>query len=381
MQRVMIIAGEASGDLHAGKIVQHIRQRAPEIQFFGIGGQDMRAAGVQTLVDSAELAVVGLVEVLAHRKVIFGALHQMEDILRNDPPDLLVLVDYAEFNLRLAKTAKQLGVKVLFYISPQVWAWRQKRVHTIRKRVDMMAVVFPFEEAFYREHDVPVKFVGHPLVNELDIVDDLGKLKQEFGLDDKLKTIGLFPGSRRSEIKRLLPIILESATQLYQTRKDIQFILPVASTLNRADIQACLSRYELPIKLISGRSHAVIQVCDTIISVSGTVTLEIALFGVPVVVINEIAWLSYFIVKSMIKIPYIALCNIIAGEEVVPELIQAKATPDNICRETIRFLDDANYRNQTIHKLKTIREKLGKEDGIENIAQVILDMLPSKPAD
>ena len=378
MRRVMIIAGEASGDLHAGKIVHHIHQQVPGIQFFGIGGEDMRAAGVETLVDSAELAVVGLIEVLAHRKVIFGALHQMEAILRNDPPDLLVLVDYPEFNLRLAKTAKQAGVKVLFYISPQVWAWRQKRVHTIRDRVDMMAVVFPFEEAFYRQHDVPVKFVGHPLVNELDIIDDPSKLKQEFGLDATLKTIGLFPGSRRSEIKRLLPIILESANRLYKARKDIQFILPVASTLNRANIESCLSRYDLPIKLISGRSHEVIQVCDTIISVSGTVTLEIALFGVPVVVINKIAWLSYFIVKSMIKIPYIALCNIIADEEVVPELIQAKATPDNICRKTMRFLDDDNYREQTINRLRAIRAKLGKEDGIENIAQVILDMLSDK---
>jgi len=375
MQRVMIIAGEASGDLHAGKIVHHVRQQNPAIQFFGIGGEDMRAAGVETLVDSAELAVVGLIEVLAHRKVIFGALHQMEAILRNDPPDLLVLVDYPEFNLRLAKTAKQLGVKVLFYISPQVWAWRQKRVHTIRKRVDMMAVVFPFEEAFYRQHDVPVKFVGHPLVNELDIAHDLNKLKHEFRLDAKLKTIGLFPGSRRSEVKRLLPIILESAKALYKTRRDIQFILPVASTLNRAEIESHLSRYDLPIQLITGRSHEVIQVCDTIISVSGTVTLEIALFGVPVVVINKIAWLSYFIIKRMIKIPYIALCNIIAEERVVPELIQAAASPDNICRETIRFLDDDNYRDETRTKLLAIREKLGKEDGIENIAQLILDMI------
>ncbi len=371
----MIIAGEASADLHAGKLVQNVLEKDSSIHFFGIGGQDMRAAGVDTLVDSAELAVVGLIEVLAHRKVIFGALHQMEDILNNNPPDLLVLIDYPEFNLRLAKTAKQLNIKVLYYIGPQVWAWRQKRVEIIRQRIDMMAVVFPFEETFYKQHNVPVEFVGHPLTDELIPADDIHQLKNNFNLQENKKVIGLFPGSRRSEIKRLLPIIMESARQLSQRRNDIQFILPVASTLNVDDIKEQIAPYDLNVTLIKGQSHEVIQVCDAIVTVSGTVTLEIALFGTPQVVINKVAWLTYHIVKPMLKIPYIALCNIVAGKQVVPELIQGDATPVKIIHEIERYLDEPAYRAETKKELLAIRDKLGSGGGIGRIADLLLQTL------
>ena len=375
MKRVMIIAGEASADLHAGKLVQNVMSKNSDIRFFGIGGSDMRAAGVETLVDSAELAVVGLIEVLAHRKVIFGALHQMEDILRNDPPDLLVLIDYPEFNLRLARTAKECNVKVLYYIGPQVWAWRQKRVEIIRQRVDMMAVVFPFEETFYKQHNVPVEFVGHPLTDELIPTDDINNLKDQFNLEHSRKTIGLFPGSRRSEIKRLLPIIMETARQLNQRRNDIQFILPIASTLELDDIKQKIAPYKLDVKLVKGQSHEVIQVCDAIITVSGTVTLEIALFGIPQVVINKVAWLTYHIVKPMLKIPHIALCNIVADKQVVPELIQNDATPVKIIHELERYLDEPAYCKKTRDELLSIRDRLGSGGGINRIADLLLKML------
>lgn len=371
----MIIAGEASADLHAGKLVRNVLSKDPAVKFFGIGGNDMRAAGVETLVDSAELAVVGLIEVLAHRKVIFGALHRMEDILRNDPPDLLVLVDYPEFNLRLARTAREHNIKVLYYIGPQVWAWRQKRVEKIRQRVDMMAVVFPFEETFYKEHNVPVEFVGHPLTDELVPVEDIGQVKHEFGLQNDRKVVGLFPGSRRSEIKRLLPIIMQSARQLSRRRNDIQFIMPVASTLDMADIQQKVAPYDLEIKIVKGRSHEVIQACDVIITVSGTVTLEIALFGIPQVVINKVAWLTYHIVKPMLKIPYIALCNIVAGKQLVPELIQDDATPAKIIHEVERYLDEPAHRSRTREELSAIRGKLGSGGGIGRIADLLLKMI------
>lgn len=371
----MIIAGEASADLHAGKLVSNVLSKDASITFFGIGGNDMRAAGVETLVDSAELAVVGLIEVLAHRKVIFGALHQMEDILASDPPDLLVLIDYPEFNLRLARTAKEHNIKVLYYIGPQVWAWRQKRVEIIRQRVDMMAVVFPFEETFYKKHHVPVEFVGHPLTDELVPVEDLKKLKCDFGLQPDKKVVGLFPGSRRSEIKRLLPIIMESARQLSRRRSDIQFILPVASTLSEDDIQQRIAPYGLEVILVKGRSHETIQVCDAIITVSGTVTLEIALFGIPQVVINKVNWLTYYIVKPMLKIPYIALCNIVAGRQVVPELIQGDATPVKIIHEIERYLDEATHWAKTREELLTIRSRLGSGGGIDRISDLLLKML------
>ena len=255
MKRVMLVAGEASGDLHAAKLAAGVLAKRTDVHFFGIGGNEMRKAGVDILVDSAELAVVGLFEVLAHRKVIFGALNKMRELLRTEPPDLVILTDYPDFNLRLARTAKQLGIKVLYYISPQVWAWREGRVKTIRERVDMMAVVFPFEEHFYQQHLVPVRYVGHPLNEEVIASAERDTLLLEFGLAPTNKTVGLFPGSRQSEIRRLLPIILEAATQLKQQHPELQFLLPIASTLGTEDIKPYLVDYqELTVTMISDRS-------------------------------------------------------------------------------------------------------------------------------
>ena len=371
----MVIAGEASADLHAGKMIQAAHKLDPSIEFFGIGGTNMRAAGFKSLVDSKDLAVVGLVEVLAHRKVIFGALAQMREILLSDPPDLLVLIDYPDFNMRLAKTARQAGIKILYYIGPQVWAWRQKRVYAIKELVDMMAVVFPFEETFYRKFDVPVEFVGHPLTDELETTTDIDALKTEFNLDLGKRTIGLFPGSRHSEIKRLLPIILEAAQRLAHSRDDIQFILPVASTLTKGDILPVLDACPAPVKLIENRSHEVIQVCDVIITVSGTVTLEIALYGIPEVIINKVSWLTYQIVSRMLKIPYIGLCNIVAGEKITPELIQKDATPEKIAHEINKLLDDKTSYEKTKNDLLGVRNKLGAGGGIKNIAALVIKML------
>lgn len=372
----MIIAGEASGDLHAAKLVSAIKAQQPEIEFFGIGGADMRAAGVQTLVDARDMAVVGLVEIWAHRKVIFGALRQMREILQRDPPDLLILVDYPEFNLRLAKTAKQLGLKVLYYISPQVWAWRQHRVKTIRKRVDHMAVVFPFEAEFYQRHNVPVTFVGHPLVDEVNASAPREVLRREFLLNSNQPVVGLFPGSRHSEIKRLLPIILQAAQALRGRIPDVQFLLPLAPTLTAADLAPHLQGHaDLPIKIIHGRTYDVIAAADAIVTVSGTVTLEIALLGTPMVIINRVAALTYALVSRMIKIDYIGLCNIVAGKQIAPELIQQAATPANIAAELQHILTDDNYRTTMINELKLIESMLGKPGGITNTAKLALTML------
>ena len=299
----------------------------------------------------------------------------MEEILRTNPPDLLVLIDYPEFNLRLARTAKECNIKVLYYIGPQVWAWRQKRVEIIRQRVDMMAVVFPFEEIFYKQHNVPVEFVGHPLTDELETVENVSNLKDELGLAPDKKIIGLFPGSRRSEIKRLLPIIMESAILLNKRRNDVQFILPVASTLDEQDIRQKVSQYSLDVIVVKGQSHNVIQTCDAILTVSGTVTLEIGLYGIPQVVINKVAWLTYHIVKPLLKIPYIALCNIVAGKQVAPELIQYDATPTKIVQALEHFLDDPIYYNATKQELAKIKSKLGSGGGIKRIAELLVKML------
>lgn len=374
----MIIAGEASGDLHAAKLVNAVLRQRPDIQFFGIGGSNMRDASVDTLVDARDMAVVGLVEIWAHRKVIFGALRQMRDILRTNPPDLLILVDYPEFNLRLAKTAKQCGVKVLYYISPQIWAWRQHRVKTIRQRVDHMAVVFPFEVAFYQQHHVPVTFVGHPLVDEVKPSENRRVLRQQFGLDDDQTVIGLFPGSRHSEIRRLLPIILQSARLFKQKHPTVQFLLPLAPTLTKEDLAIYLTEYQdLPITVVTDKTYDVIASVDAIVTVSGTVTLEIALLGTPMVIINRVARLTYLLVRRMVKIAHIGLCNIVANRRVVPELIQDDATPEKIVHELERILNDTAYRQKMISDLGTIEAMLGKPGGIENAAALTLSLLPN----
>ncbi len=375
----MIIAGEASGDLHAAKLVHAVQAINPQISFFGIGGSNMRAAGVNTLVDARDMAVVGLVEIWAQRKVIFGALATMRHILKENPPDLLILVDYPEFNLRLAKTAKQYGVKVLYYISPQVWAWRQHRVNTIRARVDHMAVVFPFEAAFYQQHNVPVTFVGHPLVDEVNASNDQTSLRHQFGIDTDKPVVGLFPGSRHSEIKRLFPIILASAKLLHQRYPHVQFLLPIAPTLNQDDLQPYLHGYtELNIRPVTERTYDVIHACDAIVTVSGTVTLEIALLGTPMVIINRVAWLTYTVVRRMLKISHIGLCNIVANKRIVPELIQNEATPENICTAVEKLLFDKPYRQQMIADLATIEKKLGEPGGINNVAKLAISMLADK---
>lgn len=375
MKRVMIIAGEASGDMHAAKLVREVKEKNTDIHFYGIGGENMVKAGVDTLVDSADLAVVGLFEVLAHWNTISSALKKMQHLLRTSPPDLLVLTDYPEFNLRLAKTAKECGVKVLFYISPQVWAWRQKRVFKIKKLVDMMAVIFPFEETFYQKYNVPVKFVGHPLVDEIHVSADQKTLRTEFLLDDDKPVVGLFPGSRHSEIKRLLPIIVESAQQIAEKKPNVQFIIPVASTLKEEDILPYFEGVELDMRIVSQRSHDVMEACDAVITVSGTVTLELALLKKPMVVINKISKLSYFFVSRMLKIKHIALCNIIAGKRVVPELIQNDATTSNISNTLLELVDNDERRSEIISEFSTIEDKLTNEATKTELSELLIGML------
>lgn len=382
MKRVMIVAGEASGDMHAAHLIRAARARDAQVHFFGIGGPAMAEAGAEIQVDSSELAVVGLVEVLAHYRVIKAALERMRETLRRDPPDLLVLTDYPDFNLRLAKTAKEAGVPVLYYISPQVWAWRQGRVKTIRARVDMMAVVFEFEEAFYRQHDVPVRFVGHPLVDriETEFVGDPKALVRELGWPTDTPVVGLFPGSRRSELRRLLPVLLAAARRIHAQRPDVRFVLPRASSLSEADLAPYLADAGLEVSVIADRGYELMRACDAIVTASGTVTLEIALTGTPMLIVYKVAPLTYALVKRMLKIPHIGLCNIVAGERVAPELIQGAANPKGIADELLRMLEDPAYAATIRRGLGQVRGKLGGSGGSEHAAALVLEMLASGPS-
>ncbi|WP_455380684.1 lipid-A-disaccharide synthase [Acidihalobacter prosperus] len=376
--RVLIITGEASGDQHAAQLVRAVLEKKPETQFAGIGGKAMKQAGVDILVDSADLAVVGLVEVLIHYRTLRRALEQMKKRLREDQPDLLILVDYPDFNLRLAKTARELGIKVLYYISPQVWAWRRKRVFTIRDRVNLMAVVFPFELPFYQSVGVPARYVGHPLVDEAQSGLTRDQAALTLGLDPKQPIVGLFPGSRRSELQRLLPIQLEAARRLKSEITDLQFILPCASTLNDEIIQPYLKDNPLNIKIVSANFYDVIQCCDAITSASGTATLEIALMGKPLVVIYRVNPISYMIMQRLVKVDHIALCNIVAGKRIAKELIQHEATPEAIALELKRLLTDDAYVADMGESFADLKQQLGSGQSSSNIGDLTLEMLDPK---
>ena len=371
----MIVAGEASGDMYGAMLAREIRGLDREIAFTGMGGPGMRAAGVETIIDANDMAVVGLVEVVANFRVIAGAFNTLKRIIRTEPPNLLILIDYPDFNLRLAAVAKACGVKVLYYISPQVWAWRAGRVKKIARIVDHMAVLFPFEVPYYERERVPVTFVGHPLLDMVRPTMNRDAAVSFFGLAPGKRTVGLFPGSRRSEIKSLFPVILESAKLLHSRFPDLQFILPLASSLERADIAPELDRSGLRVVVAQGRNYDVMQVCDAIITVSGTVTMEIALIGAPMVIIYRVSPLTYAVGKRLIKVDHIGICNIVAGERMVKELIQHDAEPEKIAAEIGAILTDSDYAAVIRRKLGTIEQKLGNGGCSRRLAELALSMM------
>lgn len=373
-KKILISAGELSGDMHAANFVKAVAKTAPHIKFYGMGGDLMQKAGVDLIVNSNDLSVIGGLEIITKFTKIWHAFKAMKHAIYRDKPDLLLLVDYPGFNLRLAKIAKKAGVKVLYYISPKVWAWHQSRVKTIKKCVDLMAVIFPFEVDFYNKYQVPVKFVGNPLLNIVIPKLSLPAARQTFNIDPNCKTVGLFPGSRLSEIKRLLPIMLDAAKILKEQDLHIQFLLPQAPSITDDDLQPYLHASAIKPMIIKEQNYDVMQVCDAIIAASGTVTLEITLMEIPLVIIYKMAWWEAQITKRLIKIPYVGLCNILAGKKIVPELLQDDATPEKIADEISKLLNDDDYRKMMICNLSTIKNSFKNKEQA-NISQVIIEMI------
>ena len=374
-QHIMILAGEASGDAHAAEFVDQIRQINPDIYFSGMGTTEMKKAGVDVFFDSSVIAVMGLVEVLKHWGDIKRAMGIVKQQLEETRPDLLVLVDYPEFNFKMARHARELGIKVLFYISPTIWAWRPKRIHKIGRLIDHMAVIFKFEKAYYERANIPVSFVGHPLVDKVKSTGSKNEIRRQLGLDQEASVIGLFPGSRNSEIDRLLPLMLETAKLMVQAKPHLRFVLPVASALDVDAMKRQCDESQLDIVLTRENIYDSITCCDAIISCSGTVTLEIALLGVPMCIIYKMSWLTYAILSRLITIPHVGLVNIVAGKSVVQEYLQNEATADNISQEMFKVIDHQAYREQIINDLVTVRENLGEGDGSLKMAKLILSFL------
>lgn len=372
---ILFSAGESSGDQHAAHMFQELQKLCPAVRGMGMGGNKMRQAGIDIRFDSSGIGVIGLVEILKHYGEIRQALQIMKQTLIDEKPDLLVCVDYKEFNLKLARFAKKLGVQVLFYVSPQVWAWRAGRVVTYGKAIDMMAVIFPFETAYYEAKNVPVRYVGHPSVDKVHPLHTKVEDLQRFGLDAKKPIVGILPGSRSNEIKRMLPVMLLAATQLAQRHADMQFLLPQADSVDDGVLHEHLQNSSLPIKVIKQQAYDVIQCCDAVMTTSGTASLEIALLGVPMLIAYRLSPLTYWLGKQLVKIPFIGLPNIIAGRAIVKELIQHAANAENMALEIERLLDDQNYRADCLKGLQQVKQRLGEGGGSKNMAELALEML------
>ena len=373
--KICLSAGESSGDSHAANLYLELKKQFPKLHAIGMGGAKMSQAGISLCYDSSQIAVIGAVEVIKHYVEIRRALKKMQELLLNERPDLLICVDYKEFNYQLAKFAKQNGIKVLFYVSPQVWAWRKNRVKKYGAVIDMMAVIFPFETAYYEAENVPVRYVGHPSVDK--VIPKLSKsdaLKQ-FNLDSNAPIIGLVAGSRANEIKRLLPVMLEAAQKLKTDFPTAQFILPQADSLPDSLIQNYLTRAKVNVTVIKNQPYDVMQCCDAIMTCSGTATLEIALLGIPMVICYRLNSLTYFLGKMLVKTRFIGLPNIIFGESIVRELIQHAATAQNLATEITHFLTNKEAAQNCRTDLEVVREKLGQGGGIQNMAQLVKEML------
>jgi len=372
---VFIVAGEASGDLHAANLSKELLKLDASIQLEGMGGKNMREAGVNILFDASDLAVMGIVEVLAKYRMIKGVLNQIKKHISHTRPDLLVLVDYQEFNQRLAAYAKDNGIKVLFYIGPQVWAWRPGRVYKMAKIVDQMAVIFPFEVELYKKAGVPVSFTGHPLIDEVIPDKSRQQAREILGLQDQT-TIGLFPGSRISEVERLLPVLINTAQLLKQKKPEAQFVLPMASTIRRDDLTKFeLDLSALEVHIVEDKTHDVMQACDVIVVASGTATLEIGLMEIPMVIIYRMSPISYFILRRLVKLTHVGLVNIVPGKEIIKEFLQGDAQPEKLVAEVLRILDDTDYNKNMRDELALLRDLLGHAGGSKNVASLAFEML------
>ena len=371
----MIVAGEASGDLYGARLAREMEKILPDITCYGLGGEHMRKAGVHLLADVSELSVIGLVEVIKHYPRLRNILNTMKRELKRIHPDVLVLIDSPDFNLRLAKQAASCGIRVMYYVSPQIWAWRSSRIRVIRKCVDHMATVFPFEEKFYRDAGVPVEYVGHPLVEDAHSSMDRDTFLKGHRLSADKKLVGLFPGSRTSEVEYNFPTLVQAAGALARQRSDVQFIVPVASTLPADLVHRFIRDADTEITTSTAGIYDVIHACDAIAATSGTVTLQVTLMQTPMLIIYKVSPLTYRILSRLVNFTYAGIANVIADKLISREFIQHEATPDNVAGELQRLLSDPDYTARMKKEMGDIRDALGEKNGSAEAARLAVRLM------
>ncbi|WP_419421033.1 lipid-A-disaccharide synthase [Legionella sp. D16C41] len=371
-KHIVIIAGEESGDHHAADLVKELQTHDSTIKFSGMGGKHMEEAGVNVIANLAKFGMIGITAVIKHAFVIKKTFQIIKQHLKNTKPDLLILVDCPGFNIPIAKYAKHvLGLRIIYYISPQIWAWKANRIHTLKACVDHMVVIFPFEKAIYQQAGIPVSFVGHPLVQRVQPSKDIAKIKESFNLPLNKKLIALLPGSRRSEIEKHLPIMVKTAEKLAASYDDLHYVMPIAQTLNSDIIKKYFTASAINITFIRGQAIDVIASSHCVVVASGTASLECALMQKPMCIIYKGSFLSYLIAAKVIKVKYLGLCNLLQNKMIVPELLQYDCNAEELTQTLKALITDNSLQERMIARLKKLKHSLSNEQADCSMVDVV----------
>ena len=374
MAEIMVVAGEASGDMHAAEVVRKIKSINPEVDFFGLGGMHLKKEGVEVIFDPTKLSTIGFLEGAKHFKKLYQVLNNLERELKNRRPEAAFLVDYTYFNRKVAKRAAKLDVPTVNYFAPSAWVWGKWRAKKIANYGVKVASVFPMEEEVYRKAGAEVEFVGHPLVDMVEPKFDRDQLETEKDLELKDRmVIGILPGSRGQEVKSLLPKMLKAAQLIVKEYPTVKFLLPLANTISRSEVEESVSNYNIDITLLSGGSQSVMEASDLILVASGTASLEAACLKTPMVIAYKTSWSSYILGKLLVRISHIGLPNIIAKEKVVPELLQSEVTGQNLAKEAVDILNNQQRYQKIKRKLNQVKNQLGEGGAAKRVAKLVLD--------
>lgn len=372
MPRILIVTGEASGDLHGAHLVKALKALSPDLQIVGIGGASMQAAGAEVVKDIPQLDVMGLIG-LSAVKTMLQRVSRIRALIKRERWDLVVLIDNPGLNFHFARVAKASGLKVLYYIAPQVWAWRRGRMRWIQQRVDHVVAILPFEEPLYKNAGVRCTFVGNPLLDEVAPTYDRDALRRQFGLTDDGPVIGLFPGSRKAELLEHVPLLLETVKRLVERHPTMQFVLAQASSVQDRFLADLLKGSPVPIKVFRNMASEVMAASDLLVVKSGTSTLQAAVVGTPMILFYRApSWITYRLARLLIRVPWIGLANLVAGRGIVPELIHDEATPERLAQETVRLLTDRRAYDEMKVALRSVREALGTPGASHRAAETVL---------
>ncbi|MEE9123555.1 MAG: lipid-A-disaccharide synthase [candidate division NC10 bacterium] len=374
-KKIFIVAGEASGDLHGADLTQALVTLDPEVTVVGMGGEQMRRAGVRLLIDAGDLAPVGVTDVLPRLSALWRAFWQLRRSLGAEHPNLLLLIDFPDFNMLLARASRRIGIPVLYYVSPQVWAWRRGRIRTLKRLVEKMLVIFPFEEALYREAGVPVAFVGHPMLDRLCEVPSREEARRGLGCGESDLIVGLLPGSREGEVRQQLPVLKESVAHIARTAPEIQFLLAVAGSLSPRLVETLLQGSNSRIRLVQGQTYQVMRAADLLITASGTATLEAGLLGTPMIIVYRVSQITWWVGRLLVDVPFVGMVNLVSGTQVVPELLQRDFTPERVAKTALELLHSPGGLGAIRQRLQEVRGRLGEEGASLRAAQEVLKTL------